>query len=218
MNDKKNIVMIIVLSILVLGLGGYIIFDKTCKTKDTKPNETEIKEIEEKNTTEENKCDCKEEYNKSELISIVDNFFPNKNDSKVTGKDVYKEFKNGFSKKTVTFYYNNYKFIYDYLDGSADSSKIEIYNKNNNKLLYFNSYVKTVLDLDSDPEIYKVPTISDNKLHFLAYNPNNCYQKDEELSPYLEYIQLDLSSDKMTPKTMVSIKGVEFGEAPHCKE
>lgn len=164
---------------------------------------------------------CDEDLNKYEIIKGIVRLFPKKNDSKVKGKNVYKEFDLTRSERhaaKLTFYYENYKFVYQYINGSGDTSKITVYNKKTNKVLYTNSNIKTALIDENDKYYDLLPTVSGGKLHLLKYNTSHCYVDGYgDLSPYLDYITIKLDGNKLKEKIVLELKGFEFGEIPACK-
>ena len=221
-NNNKKIIIIALISIVVIGLVGYIVYDK-CFNKpeeeiknNTKEENNSNEEIEDDETIEKNDVDLEIDY-------IINNI-PKDNDSKVTGNDIHKEFKNGERhEKKFTLNYNNYKIVHYYYDGGGDSSTIKIFK--NNKEVYINEGVKTKIVTQDVDEYDVLPAIKDGKLHLVVYNPDKCYvyEDEEEKQPYLEYIQIDLNKDEIKVDTIKSLKflNAEFytpdGSAPECK-
>ena len=212
-------VLVVVLSIVILRCNEIDIYQQLDYTRKN-AKEAAIKDIVPAPISEEEElpCESKEDENKNELILGVARLFPKKNDSKVTGKSVYKEFEHDERHAAkLTFYYGNYKFAYNYVDGGSDYSSITIMDKKTGKVLYVNDHLKTII-FDNEYNPYDtLPTISGGKLHLLRYNPDKCYVDGYgDLSPYLDYVQINLSGSNIKEKTILSIKGYEFGATPAC--
>jgi len=214
MKKDKNIknALIILVVLLLLRLILWIV-TTNLQNKEENKKELDYKENEKK---------IESEINNNYLDNIIQNF-PKKNDSKITGDIIHNIFKNDERQsKKFTFYSNDFKFIYNYKDGSVDESTIKIYKKNNNKLVYSNDYIKTFI-VSEDGDFYNfLPTIKDNKLHLLIYNPNKCYlNKEQEKVPYFEYIEINLTN--LNERTIESVKleiadkFIPNGYFPDCK-
>ncbi len=218
---------VVILGILIISLNIVVAFNTVNKSKfrtiikqiETAVEEKPIEKEEEEEEIVESEYEI--DYNKEELVKGIRRLFPQKNDSKVTGDNLYKK----FNLKTVerhsgrfTFYYNNFKFVYRYIDGGGDSSRLTIYDKKTNKELKVIENIKTVVVDKNFGETNALPTISGGKLHYLIYNPKNCYVgRYETMNPYLEYRQIDLSNNKLSSKLILAVKGHEFGETPECE-
>ena len=217
-NNNKKIIIITIIVVVVIGLVGFIIIKNINKVPETNTNETTIN-----NLTKDDEIENKTEEEDNQInnaIKEISELFPKSNDSKVTGSVPHNKFdlENGERHaEKFTFYYNNYKFYYNYIDGGGDYSEITIYNKKTNKKIYNNKNIKTYIGTDK-VDLIALPAISNNKLHLLAHNPNNCYydEEDEENYPYLEYIQIDLSGNELEEKTIVTIKRMHEGQVPDC--
>ncbi len=216
-NKKRKILIIILITVSVLVLCEIIFI---VISKNNNLNETAINNTTDNNDIENETNEDEEDNQLNNAIEEIKKLFPESNDSKVTGSVPHKKFdlENGERHaEKFTFYYNNYKFYYNYLDGSGDGSEITIYDKKTNKKLYTNKYIKTFLDVDE--YITTLPTISNDKLHLIAYKPNDCYDdyEYEVYHPYLEYIQIDLSGTELEEKTIITIKGIQEGQRPDCE-
>ena len=206
-NNKGLLILIVVFSLIVLGLGGWMVYDKVTSGKE-EPTQEENSNNQEKQSEEDiGEIDAQ--------LAKIKKEYPKSNDSTVTGDNVYDYLKDGGHQEKLTFYYNNYKIIYDYIDGAGDESQIKIYDKYN-KQVYFNGNIKTYI-ID-DEYITYLPTIANGKLHILSYNPKKCYIDDfEEMWPYLEYKQIDISADDIIrEETIVSLKYTVEGSS-YCE-
>jgi hypothetical protein len=235
MKEKIQILTIlsIILGVIILCLASYIVYDKVFNKEITPVESKQEEKVDEKTEEQNTKKDEEEieveKFTEEELdqqMKLVERLlrvYPSKNDAKVTGDNLYKKFKSQYSK--YTFYYGNYKIVYNYVDGGTDESNLTIYNKKNNKKLYYNGNVK--IELLFNDYIYNtrfLPTISGGKLHFLFYNTNNCYvnpayvtDRENGKMPYLEYIQIDLTGKTINAKTILSIKDDGQGLVLECK-
>lgn len=219
MIEKRNVLVIFL--IIIIGLIGYIVYDKHFNESGVDNNKNESKYLnpaDNDDTIETNEEDINLDY-------IVAHF-PKSNDLEVTGDDIYKEFDFTTSErhdKKFTFNYKNYKIVYDYIDGAGDSSTIKIYY--NNKEVYSNFYIKTYISTVDDISNNVLPTISNGLLHLIVYNPDKCYlNNNEDKVAYLEYLQINLNSDEIEINTIKSIKFelannyTPEGSAPECRE
>ena len=226
---QKLTILSIILGVIILGLTTYIVYDKVFNKEDKSIKNKQVEKIEKQGTKKEEEEIEVEKFSVEELdqqMKLVERLlrvYPSKNDAKVTGDNLYKKFKSQYSK--YTFYYGNYKIVYNYIDGGTDESNLTIYNKKNNKKLYYNGYIK--IELLFNDYIYNtrfLPTIAGGKLHFLIYNTNNCYvnpayvtDRENGKMPYLEYIQIDLTGKTINAKTVLSIKDDGQGLVLECK-
>lgn len=210
MEEKKDNkllkLILIVLGVIVLCIVGYIVYDKWFN--DSTTNE---KEKLEKPNNNDNNSEVVEEIDEDKKLDYIVLNYPKTRDSEVTGDNMRKEFdltKNERHKATFTFNYKNYKIVYNYIDGSADTSEIKIYS--NDKEVYSNIDIKTLISFeynDKNGTSNFLPIISKGKLHLLAYNIKDCYLNEfsEKIAP-LEYLQIDLSSDEIKIDTIKSVK------------
>jgi len=93
--EKKNIgliILVIVLSIAVLGLGGFVVYDKILNY-DSKNNSNDTNKVEPNNNVENNETNLKNENNQNEINSTVENnnIFENKIADEFTYDIVTKE-------------------------------------------------------------------------------------------------------------------------------
>ena len=210
-NEKTKLyIIIIILSILVIVLSSYIVISKYSNKTENIDNKPETIIPEEDNTTEDDEDEgyIEEANDVDEILDYIVNIFPKPYDSEATGDNIFKEFnleKNERHSKKFTNYYKNYKIIYKYNDGSVDSSELTIYN--GEEKVYFNDNVKSFISTINGKTYNILPTVSNGKLHFIAYNPKKCYLNNEgQKAPYFNYIQIDLTSNKIDVKTIKSAK------------
>ena len=227
MEEKKDnkllIILVIVFGIVALCAVGYIVYDK-CFNNST----TDEKEETNVSTPTTDNNEVVEETDPDKALDYIVANFPKTRDSEVTGDEYSKVF-NLTSKErheaTFTFNYKGYKVVYNYVDGAGDASNIKVYN--GEKEVYHNDSVKTYIsgvDGGIDGVTNVLPTISNGKLHLVAYNANSCYLNDSnEKAPLFEYLQIDLTSNEIKVDTIKSVKFAlathytEEGEAPNCE-
>ena len=204
-NNKKLIVLIVALSLIVIGLGGYIVYDKVINEKE-EPKSTDIgKPSEEENKNMTTSCGL-EDLN-GEILN-----FPTNNDSDVVVSDGKYEYNN---------YFINFSYNPDSEDYYTDYYYLEIKDKNG-KIVYSNNYVKTEItgsicdgkDYSMGKTLKTVPTISNGKLYFVSIS-NTCYKYDEDFEfPYYSYNYVDLKGDASKIVNVQNMKLMMEGAAP----
>ena len=220
-NNKGLIILIVVFSLIVLGLGGWMIYDKLYGN-DVKPSESEnVKDNQNTNNEQNEQFNCVLEDLNGEILS-----FPTENDSsvKVTRKS-FEETDEYDAYTLVTYKYNNYVIEFSNNEDSSGIDYIKITDKNN-KVVYSNDYVKIGIhgsmcvedDYELGKSINAIPTISNGKLYFVNLSTTCFKYAEDDNWPYYSYNYIDLNTDASKVVNIQNLKlmmdGADF--EPGC--
>ena len=167
-NNKKSVVVIVILSLLVLGLGGYIIYDKLFSSKN---NDVEVSN---EQSLEEQKVDdkIKKDYIQLLRLSPIDGFavlnngevYVNIYDTSTVVDDIFGEGKSQDLIKTREKYVN-YSFSNDYVDIDLLKNRWMKLNVKNIKKI-FNHSVGQTYSSSSASKYGIIMLTNDNKIKF----------------------------------------------------
>ena len=218
-NSKGLLILIVVFSLIVLGLGGWIVYDKVINKEEPKQEEKDNNE----------NSDLKDESNDEniELNKIYEQFKKGNDSNAIVShtktkvicysmNDDGSEYEDECEVPMTEYKYGNYLIKYVTYDGPADANSITILNQNNSKL-YYNENVKTAI-YSGDDYISLEPYIASGKLYFIMYDENDCYLEEDEKKPFIKYAFIDLNNNNIKINYLNTFKELIFeGREPLCK-
>ncbi len=238
--EKKNksLIIIIMLAIVILGIVGWFVYDKTFNTTvETNQSESdkpsgEIKSTEE---VESNEIEQTEEVNLTEKeISSDKDFnclledlkgevlnYPTKNDSSVTMTKEQKQTDDvdEMSQSTVTLKYKDYTITYTTDEDAESLNTLEV-KDSTNKTIYSTKMMKVVIvgricenyEYSFGKSLVTAPTISEGKLYFINLS-KSCFGYDPGSNwPYLHYTNFNYSYIDLdnNPSKVVNIQSMKY--------
>ena len=164
-NNSGLIALVIILCLLVLGMGGYIVYDKKISDKEIPTNETTNNEI------SNNQSSVGNNYNvtiKNEREATLD-------DIKVKVENGNIKFTNGSKEKVFSSVNAKYIFLVSYMD----SANTRLYYITNNNELYYKNLFPFASNTFFDKEItnYGIKIV-DNVVGFIGNKSANKYDSE----------------------------------------
>lgn len=217
--EKKNVflIVIIILAVLILGLVGWIVYDKTVN-KTTEPNQSETDKPTEEVTNDDDNFECVLEDLSGEILN-----YPTKNDDSVTKTEEQKQTddEDEMMFTYVTLKYKDYTITYSNANDADGLDTLEV-KDSTGKVLYSTKMMKVAVsgqvcknnEYNYGKHVETVPTISGGKLYFINLS-DSCYEYEIGNNwPYFAYNYIDLDNNPSKVVNVQNMKLMMEGEWP----